>query len=77
LISNSTARHHLYLPSSSAATVTIAAVARDGSLRALGTVPGARGGHCGTTDDAGRVFVCAPSMGALVVTDDPFAATAW
>jgi len=77
VIAYSASLHHLYLPSSDEATVTIAAVAADGSLRALGTVPGARGGHCGTTDDHGRVFVCAPSTGSLVIDDDPFAATAW
>jgi hypothetical protein len=77
VIDYSPSLHHLYLPAATDATVTVAAVAKTGALTALGRLAGARGGHCGTTDDRGHVFVCVPDTGAIVVADDRWPATSW
>ena len=63
---------HLYLPSGIDAHVAIVGVSSRGELATLGAVGGVIFGFCATTDDRGRVFVCDPRHGGVVVRDDPF-----
>lgn len=70
IIAWSPARRHLYLAGSQSADLAIVRVSDRGVLTLLGKVPGARGGHCVTTDDAGRAFVCEPRTGRLIAIGD-------
>jgi DNA-binding beta-propeller fold protein YncE len=72
IIAYSTTKHHLYLAGSESADSAILAVSEHGELKLLGKGPGAPGGHCITTDDGGRAYVCDPRGGRLVVVDDPY-----
>lgn len=72
VIAFSRERSHLYVPGAEAANLTVLAVAEDGALRVLGAVATAHGAHCVTTDDAGRVFVCDPSAGRLLILTDSY-----
>jgi len=65
-------RGHLYAPGGKAATTAIVSVAADGTLKALGTVPAATGSHCVATDLRGRIYVCDPGAGRLLVSVDTF-----
>ena len=68
--------HHLYVPASSDGSVAVLGVASHGKLSRLGTLQATRGAHCVTADDQGRVWVCAPESGSLLVFNDPFRPTA-
>ena len=61
---------HLYAPGGDAATLTIVAVADDGGLRELRSEPAAADAHCVATDGEGRVWVCDPAHGRLLVFQD-------
>lgn len=63
------ARRHLYLPGAKSATMTIFAVASNGALTPLTTVPTARGAHCVTTDGH-DAYVCDPDRGRILVVRD-------
>lgn len=65
-------RGHLYAPGGKAATTAIVSVASDGALKLLGNVPAATGSHCVTTDLRGRIYVCDPSKGRLLVSVDAY-----
>jgi hypothetical protein len=72
IIAYSPAKRHLYLAGSESADSAIVAVSEHGELKLLGKGPGAPGGHCITTDDAGHAYVCDPHGGRLVIVDDPY-----
>jgi DNA-binding beta-propeller fold protein YncE len=72
IIAYSPAKHHLYLAGSDSADSAIVAVSDKGELKLLGKGPGAKGGHCVTTDDAGHAYVCDPRGGRLIVVDDNY-----
>jgi DNA-binding beta-propeller fold protein YncE len=67
--------HHLYVPAASDGTVTVLSVARHGGLSKLGVLQASQGTHCAISDDHGRVWVCAPDAGSLLVFEDPFSPT--
>jgi hypothetical protein len=72
IIAYSPARHHLYLAGSNSADTAIVLLTDTGELKLLGKGPGAAGGHCVTTDDAGHAYVCDPKGGRLIVVDDKY-----
>jgi hypothetical protein len=63
-------KRRLYLPAGKSAELTIAAVAADGSLRKLRTVPTVARAHCVAVQQ-GVVLVCDPAHGRLLRLDDP------
>ncbi len=67
------ALRHLYLPGAKSANTVFLAVGEDGSLTRLGAVPSPAGGHCGVSDQAGRVYVCDPKAGRLLAIPDRWA----
>ena len=64
------ARRHLYVPSAGPGTLTVVAVAKDGTMKAVRQVNTAPHAHCVTTDGH-RAFVCDPLAGRILVVDDP------
>lgn len=74
-IAYSAALGHVYAPGGDSATLTIVGVSGHGVLKALGTAPTARGAHCVAADEAGRVFVCDPGEGRVLVLRDPYPAS--
>lgn len=74
IISVSAALHHLYVPAASDGAVTVFGVGAKGNLSRLGMLQAAKGAHCATGDDHGRIWVCSPDSGSLWVFDDPFPA---
>src|SRR5258706_2417951 len=65
---------HLYVPGARAASLTVVGVGTDGRLTALGSFPSPEGGHCVAVDGGGRIVVCDPKRGRLVLYPDPFPA---
>jgi hypothetical protein len=61
---------HLYLPGGKSATMAILEVSSEGKLGLIRTVPTAAGAHCVVSDGSGRVFVCDPKAGRLLVIAD-------
>jgi hypothetical protein len=76
IISVNTSLHHLYVPAASDGSVSVLGIGPQGTLRKLGVFQAAKGTHCATGDDHGRVWVCAPDTGSLLVFDDSFPAAA-
>lgn len=76
IISVNLALHHLYVPAASDGSVAVLGVGSQGKLAKLGTLQATEGAHCATSDDHGRVWVCAPDSGSLTVFDDTFQPTA-
>jgi hypothetical protein len=74
LVDFSPTLRHLYVPGGSAATLTVVGVAADGRLTSLGSFPSPEGGHCVAVDGGGRIVVCDPKRGRLVLYADPFPA---
>lgn len=70
-------RHHLYVPGGKSASMSIVAVAADGTLTELGSSPSPASGHCVVADLLGRAYVCDPPGGRLVVFEDPHPAVTW
>jgi len=66
---------HFYVPSASDGSVTVLGVASSGALQRLGAFRASKGTHCAASDDHGRVWVCAPDEGSVMVFDDTFAAS--
>lgn len=64
---------HLYVPAAKAATLSVLAVAEDGSLSRVAKAPTARGAHCAVADARGDVWVCDPGHGRLLEFRDPAA----
>jgi DNA-binding beta-propeller fold protein YncE len=75
IISTNLSLHHLYVPASSDGRVAVLGVSSKGKLSKLGDFQADNGTHCATSDDHGRVWVCAPDSGTLLVFDDTFQAT--
>jgi len=61
---------HLYLPGSKSATMGIASVSSEGMLSLVRTVPSVEGGHCVSMAPNGKVYVCDPHHGRLLVIND-------
>jgi len=76
IISVNLALHHLYVPASSDGSVAVLGIGSQGKLSQLGVLQAAKGAHCATADDQGRIWVCAPESGSLLVFNDAFQATA-
>jgi DNA-binding beta-propeller fold protein YncE len=74
-IAYSPALGHVYAPGGDSATLTIIGVSGRGVLASLGTAPTARGAHCVAPDEEGRVFVCDPGEGRVLVLHDPYPAS--
>ena len=72
IISVNLSLHHLYVPAASDGSVSVLGVGAQGKLTTLGAFQAAKGTHCATGDDHGRVWVCAPDTGSLMVFDDTF-----
>jgi len=66
-------RRHLYLPGARSATMTIFAVAANGSLTPLATTATASGAHCVVTDGK-DAYVCDPNRGRILVVHDSYPA---
>jgi hypothetical protein len=66
-------RRHLYLPGARSATMTIFAVAANGSLTPLATTTTASGAHCVVTDGK-DAYVCDPDRGRILVVRDSYPA---
>lgn len=71
ILAYSPAKHHVYLAGEDSADSAIVSLGDKGALKVVGKGPGAKGGHCVTTDDAGRAYVCDPAHGRLIEIDDP------
>jgi hypothetical protein len=76
IIAFNSSLHHLYVPAASDGSVSVLGVSLQGRLVKLGAFQAAKGAHCATGDDHGRVWVCAPDTGSLMVFDDTFPAAA-
>lgn len=74
IISVNLSLHHLYVPAASDGSVSVLGIGAQGKLAKLGVFQAAKGTHCATGDDHGRVWVCAPDAGSLMVFDDTFPA---
>lgn len=72
IISVNLSLHHVYAPAASDGSVAVLGVGAHGKLSKLGTLQAAKGAHCATGDDHGRIWVCAPDSGSLLVFDDTF-----
>jgi len=72
IISFNVSLHHLYVPAASDGSVAVLGVGGQGKLDKLGTLQASKGAHCVTADDHGRLWVCAPDSGSLMVFDDTF-----
>ncbi len=63
---------HIYTAGAVSADLAIVGVSRSGRLTLLGKREAARGSHCVVGDGKGRVYVCDPDRGRILVRDDPF-----
>lgn len=70
IITYSPALHHLYVPGSHSATLTIFDVAASGVLKPLVTYPTAEHAHCVADDNHGHVYVCNPHGGGVIAFTD-------
>ena len=61
---------HLYVPGEESATMTVLSVSPEGKLKAVTTVPTAKGAHCVAADDQGGAWVCDPQAGRLLLFRD-------
>jgi hypothetical protein len=75
IIDYSPSLRHAYL-SGTDGVIAIVGLDRAGAPTVLGTVPGAKGSHCITTDGAGALFACDPSNGRIIARTDPYPAQA-
>jgi hypothetical protein len=66
------ALHHLYLAGQIDATLAIVGVTTTGEMAVLGTASTAIHAHCVVSAGHGRIFVCDPDEGKLLVRDDPY-----
>jgi DNA-binding beta-propeller fold protein YncE len=71
IIAYSPLLHHLYVPGSKSATLTIFDVAPSGALTPLVTYPTAEHAHCVAADNLGHVYVCNPRGGGVLAYQDP------
>lgn len=66
---------HLYLPAARAGELTVVGVRQGGALEPLGKLRTARGAHCAVSSGRGRIYVCDPGAGRLLVLEDPYPAS--
>jgi DNA-binding beta-propeller fold protein YncE len=71
IIAYDATRGRAYVPGADSATMTIVEISDAGRARVLGELPTVKGAHCAATF-AGKVFVCDPSHGAILVLSDPY-----
>ncbi len=64
---------HVYTSGQVSATMADVGVAADGKMTVLGTAAAAKGSHCVVGDGRGRVYICDPGGGRILVRDDHFA----
>ncbi|MEJ2421633.1 MAG: hypothetical protein P8018_07915 [Acidobacteriota bacterium] len=64
------ALRHLYLPGARSATMAVIGVSSKGSLTLLKVLPTVKGAHSVVAAPDGKVFVCDPRQGALLVYKD-------
>ncbi|HET8553093.1 MAG TPA: hypothetical protein VFM97_11550 [Gammaproteobacteria bacterium] len=62
--------HHLYVPGSKSATLTVLSVAGNGHLQPVAVYRTVKGAHCVATDNRRKAFVCDPRHGRILVIDD-------
>lgn len=72
IIDYSPSLRHLYLPGGKSATMAIFGVSKKGILSPLATVKTAEGAHCVAADVSGKVYVCDPKNGRLIVVADTY-----
>lgn len=72
IISVNLSLHHVYVPAASDGSVSVLGVTSRGELSKLGAFQAGNGTHCAIGDDHGRVWVCAPVAGSLLVFQDTF-----
>lgn len=70
IISYNPKSDHLYVPGARSGSMTIFKVTSSGSLHALALYRTAEGAHCVTDDGKGRIFVCDPHAGTILVFKD-------
>jgi DNA-binding beta-propeller fold protein YncE len=70
LIAYSPDLRHLYVPSRDTETLAILGVAKDGTLKVLGTVPATKDSHCVAA--VGKVFFADPAHGRLMMVLDTY-----
>ena len=70
IIAYSETLRHLYVPGAKSATLAVMSVSEKGKLRLERTVRTVRGAHCVAVAPPGRVAVCDPRRGRLLVFDD-------
>jgi hypothetical protein len=66
------ARQRVYVPSPSAAAMSVVLLSSAGIPRLLGQIQTTSDAHCVVTPGGGEVFVCSPSKGQLASLFDPF-----
>jgi DNA-binding beta-propeller fold protein YncE len=62
----------LYVPGPAAAAMSVVHLGSNGTPKVLGSIRTPSDSHCAVAAGAGSVFVCAPSLGALLFVSDPF-----
>jgi hypothetical protein len=62
----------LYVPSPTAAAMSVVSLGTNGAPKVLGSVLTRNDTHCAVTNGGGSVYVCAPSEGAILFIQDPF-----
>ncbi len=72
IIAYNPALAHVYLPGAKSATMATIAISPSGTATVLGTTATAHGAHCATADDSGKVYVCDPAGGKILVFKDNF-----
>jgi len=61
---------HVYLPGASSGTLAIVGISSAGTPTVLQTINTVKGAHCASADDRGRVYVCDPDDGRILVFKD-------
>lgn len=65
-------RRHLYVSGQWSANLAVIGVSSTGEMAVLGLCDAAIGAHCVVSDHRGRVFLCDPDAGRLLVREDGF-----
>jgi hypothetical protein len=65
-------RMRLYVPSTSAAAMSVVALSTSAPAAVLGSIATSSDAHCVVTNGGGAVYVCSPAKGGLLAVRDPF-----
>jgi len=65
-------RRRLYLPGAKEGQLVVVDVSAEGKMKRLGTLPTAVGAHCVVSDRQGKLFVCDPRHGRILVVQDSY-----